>query len=243
MWATPPSSALVKRSRTQGSDFCGLPQSRRGDNVPCPFSGCGSLPPCCSRRRVSQRITSFVIGMTRVPPDMYPDHLVITGEFIHLLPEIPVCDRAAGGALPSVRLPSRKELRDATPHVFRVRQHGDLACAFQSPQSLDRRDQFHAIVRCVRRTPLKHALAFPGAQNARPASGSWVAEARTIGDNFDFAQVASGNCGHATPPFHVNFSERSRTTHGLHPTGSPRTRRRTCPAPPDRRPCRPRQRQ
>src|SRR5580704_8593007 len=175
------------------------------------FSSCGGITASCSRRRVSQRIAPFVIEVTGVSLDMYPVHLVVPGQLIQFLPEIPVRDRLPGGALPSVRLPSRKELRDSAPHVLRVRQHGDAAGPFQCPQSLDCGDQFHAIVGRVRRTSLQHALAFSAAQDARPASGSRVAEARTIGDNFDFAQITSGNCGHTTPPFKVMSTSRGVT--------------------------------
>ena len=170
------------------------------DIVASESSGCGGLLARRPRRRVSQRVAPFVIGMTGVYPDVYPGHLVVPGQLIQFLPEISVCDRFPGGA--------------CHPFVFHLGRNSVIPrlTYSESVSTVTWQARFSARSPSIAATSSMRLLvvsgAFPAArapyraaQNARPTSGSGVAEARTIGDNFDFAQITSGNCGHTTPPF------------------------------------------
>ena len=132
---------------------------------------------------------------------MNPDHLVVSGQLVQFLPEISVCDRFPGGVLPSVRLPSRKKFGDSAPRVSESVGPVTWQARFNARSPSIAATSSMRLLVVSGTLPWTHARAFPAAQNARPASGSRVAETRTIGDNFDFAQIQSGNCGHTTPPF------------------------------------------
>src|ERR1700685_2255243 len=158
-----------------------------------PQSSPSSVSLCRTRSRDSQRVTTFVIRLPGVSSDVYPGHLVVAGQLLDLLPQIPIRHWLSSGGLPAVGLPPRKELGDSPADILRVGQHGDLAGTLQSPQPLNGRDQFHPIVGRVRHTTLQHPLMLTAPKNARPTSGTGVPEAGTVGGDLNFV--------HIRPPF------------------------------------------
>src|SRR6202162_2955745 len=158
-----------------------------------PQSSPSSVSLCRTRSRDSQRVTTFVIRLPGVSSDVYPGHLVVAGQLIELLPQIPIRHWLSSGGSPAVGLPPRKELGNSPAYILGVGQHGDLAGTLQSPQPLNDRDQFHPIVGRVRHTTVQDPLMLTAPKDARPASGTAVPEARTVSGDLNFA--------HIRPPF------------------------------------------
>src|SRR5713101_2581806 len=152
-----------------------------------------SVSLCRTRSRDRQRITPFVIRLPGVRSDVYPGDLVVAGQLLEFLPQIPVHHWLSIGDSPAVGLPPRKELGDSTAYILRIGHQGDLAGTIQSPQSFNGRDQFHPIVGRVRHTTLQDPLMLTAPEDARPASGTGVPEARTVSCDLNFA--------HIRPPF------------------------------------------
>src|SRR5579863_8043660 len=70
-----------------------------------------SVSLCRTRGRDSQRVTPFVIRLPGVSSDVYPSHLVVAGQLLELLPQIPIHHWLSSRGAPAVGLPPRKELR------------------------------------------------------------------------------------------------------------------------------------
>src|SRR5580693_3399986 len=73
-----------------------------------PQSSPSSLSLCRTRSRDRQRVTPFVIRLPGVPSDVYPRHLVVAGQLLELLPQIPIHHRLSSGGSPAVGFPPRK---------------------------------------------------------------------------------------------------------------------------------------
>src|ERR1700693_835081 len=154
-----------------------------------PQSSPSSVSLCRTRSRDSQRVTPFVIRLPGVSSDVYPRHLVVAGQLIELLPQVPIHHWLSSGGSPAVGLPPRKELGDSPAYILGVGQHGDLAGTLQSPQPLNCRDQFHPIVCRARHTPLQTPLMLTAPKDARPASRTGVPKARTVSCDLNFAHI------------------------------------------------------
>jgi hypothetical protein len=117
----------------------------RGDQADIVCNECGtpsspsSVSLCRTRSRDSQQVTPFVIRLPGVSSDVYPRHLVVAGQLLELLPQIPIHHWLSSGGSPAVGLPPRKELGDSPAYILGVGQHGDLAGTLQSPTILPAR--------------------------------------------------------------------------------------------------------
>jgi hypothetical protein len=68
-----------------------------------PQSNPSSVSLCRTRSRDRQRVTPFVIRLPGMSSDVYPRHLVVAGELIEFLPQIPIHHWLSGGGSPLCR--------------------------------------------------------------------------------------------------------------------------------------------
>src|SRR5246127_3271451 len=78
-----------------------------------------SVSLCRTRSRDRQRITPFVILLPGVSSDVYPSHLVVAGQLLEFLPQIPIHHWLSSGGSPAVGLPPRKKLGDSAAPVLK----------------------------------------------------------------------------------------------------------------------------
>src|SRR5205823_126054 len=93
--------------------------------------------------------------------------------------------------------------------VVRVRNDLDHAALFEALEALDRRGEFHAVIRGVRFRAKDFALFISVTQDASPTAFSRVSQAGTICDQLNLFQASST---HSTVSAVANWSVKKPST-------------------------------
>jgi hypothetical protein len=107
------------------------------------------------------------------------------------LPQLAVLHRITAGGLPVLADPAGHPLGQALPHVLRIGIEHDVARLGQRLQPGNGRHQLHPVVGGVRFAATQFALVALVAQQRSPAAGAGIAEAGSVGVDFDGFQYSS----------------------------------------------------
>jgi len=110
---------------------------------------------------------------------------------LQALPQLAVLYRIAASRLPVLADPARHPLGQTLPHILRIGIEHDVARLGQRLQPGNGRHQLHPVVGGVRLATAQFALVPLVAQQRRPATGAGIAEAGTVGVDFDGFQYNS----------------------------------------------------
>ena len=127
-------------------------------------------------RLLGQPVATFIELVARMPFHLRPLDPVDASELEQALPQIPIFDiLAIAGAPPRPLPPVDPPLAKSVDQVRAVGVEGDCAWPVESLQSLDRRQELHALVGRMRLSPGELLFMVAEAQDGTPPPGSGIA--------------------------------------------------------------------
>jgi len=140
----------------------------------------GKATGLCAGGIPCQPIAAIVIFVRGVALGPDPGGFVQRHEFIQFHPQIEI-----GYGIPVPPLaafPARHPFRDAAAEILRVGDDLDFTWFLKRQQPLNGRHHLHAVVGGQRVVAEEFLLDIAGAQNTRPSSRAWIAQAGSVGD-------------------------------------------------------------
>ncbi len=120
--------------------------------------------------------------MARMPFDPLPSYTVALLRRVEALPEINIFHRLFVRGLPAVALPAKDPACYAVFDIGTVGDNSQARWFFKPFQCVDRSQELHTVVRCIRFTALELALlehGFPLDRAQKHPPASWTGVART----------------------------------------------------------------
>src|SRR5574340_1692299 len=140
-----------------------------------------------------QLVAAVVVLVRSVSLRPGPQGCVFLRERVEFLPEILVDHRLLLRRNPAAPLPVLDPACNAVLHLLGIGDDLHFAGLLQRLQPLDGRHQFHAVVRGVGRTPPHLPFALVVTEDAGPSSGTGVAFAGAVGNQFYFFHWMQGS--------------------------------------------------